>query len=250
MICLKIECVEGIVLSETNYSESSKILNVFTKEHGKIGILSKGCRSMKSKLRGVSAKLVYGFFHIYYKENGLSTLISVDVLNSFKHITTDLTNISYASYLLDLTDQVLKQTEDGSIYDILIGALLKIEEGFQANILTNIVELKLLDALGVRPMIDGCAYCGNDKAIVTVSSSAGGLVCGNCHTNEAIVSPKVIQLLRMFYYVDISKITKLSLKNDVVKELDRFIDDYYERYTGIYLKSKQFLKNLNKIGTK
>lgn len=247
---MKIECVEGIVLSETNYSESSKILNVLTKEHGKIGILSKGCRSMKSKLRGVSAKLVYGLFHIYYKENGLSTLISVDVSNSFKHITTDLVNISYASYLLDLSDQVLKQTEDHNIYDILVGALLKIEEGFQANILTNMVELKLLDALGVRPMIDGCAYCGSDKAIITLSSSAGGLVCQNCYTNERMVSNKVIQLVRMLYYVDISKITKLSLKQDLVKELDQFIDDYYDRYTGLYLKSKQFLKNLNKIGTK
>lgn len=34
--------VEGIVLSETNYSESSKILNVLTKELGLIGIMSKG----------------------------------------------------------------------------------------------------------------------------------------------------------------------------------------------------------------
>lgn len=41
---LKIECVEGIVLSETNYSESSKILNVFTREYGLIGILSSGNR--------------------------------------------------------------------------------------------------------------------------------------------------------------------------------------------------------------
>ena len=76
---MKIECVEGIVLTDVNYSESSKILNVLTKEYGLIGIISKGCRNMKSKLRGVSRKLVYGKFHIYYKENSLSTLISVDV---------------------------------------------------------------------------------------------------------------------------------------------------------------------------
>ena len=64
---MKIEKVEGIVLTETNYSESSKILNVLTKEYGLIGVISKGSRNLKSKLRGVSRKLVYGTFHIYYK---------------------------------------------------------------------------------------------------------------------------------------------------------------------------------------
>ena len=34
--------VKGIVIGDTNYSESSKILNVFTKEYGIIGIISKG----------------------------------------------------------------------------------------------------------------------------------------------------------------------------------------------------------------
>ena len=68
---MKIESVEGIVLTETNYSESSKILNVLTKEYGLIGIISKGSRNLKSKLRGVSRKLVYGSFHIYHKDNRL-----------------------------------------------------------------------------------------------------------------------------------------------------------------------------------
>ena len=44
---MKIETLEGIILSETNYSESSKILNVLTKEYGLIGVISKGCRNIK-----------------------------------------------------------------------------------------------------------------------------------------------------------------------------------------------------------
>ena len=93
---MTIESIEGIVISETNYSESSKILNVLTSKYGQIGIISKGCRNMKSKLRGVSRKLIYGTFNIYYKENGLSTLISVDVINSFSKTLMDLEKISYA----------------------------------------------------------------------------------------------------------------------------------------------------------
>ena len=122
---MKIESFDGIVLSETNYSESSKILNVLTDKHGQIGIMSKGCRNMKSKLRGVSRKLIYGTMHVYYKENGLSTLIGVDVKNSFSKTMMDLEKISYASFILDLTHQVLKQNESEEIFDLLKNVLIK-----------------------------------------------------------------------------------------------------------------------------
>ena len=52
----------------------------------------------------------------------------------------------------------------------------------------------------------------------------------------------------MFYYLDISKITKLDISNQVKHEINDFLDEYYEQYTGLYLRSKSFLKNLNKIG--
>lgn len=244
---MKIEEVEGIVLQETNYSESSKVLNIFTKEYGLIGVMSKGCRNMKSKLRGVSRKLIYGTFHIYYKEKGLSTLIGVDLKNSFPKVLTDLTKVSYASYIIDLVSQVSKQNDDMELFPILRDTLIKMEEGLDPNVLTAIIEIKLLDFLGVRPMIDGCSICGSTKDIITVNSTAGGYVCKNCYQDEGIVSDKTIKLLRMFYYVDISSITKLEVSSSTLKEINQFLDDYYERYTGIYLKSKNFLKKITQL---
>lgn len=244
---MKIEEVEGIILSETNYSETSKILNILTKEYGLIGVMSKGCRNMKSKLRGVSRKLVFGKFHIYHKEKGLSTLISVDLLNSFTHLLSDLTKVSYASYLVDLILQVIKQNNDSEIYTILKDTLIKIEEGFSPAVLTAIVEIKLLDYLGVRPMIDGCSQCGSTTNIVSLSSSLGGYICANCYQNEGMVSDKTIKLIRMFFYVDIKSISKLEVSNDTLKEINRFLEDYYDRYTGLYLKSKDFLKKIVKL---
>lgn len=239
--------VEGIVLTETNYSESSKILNVITKDYGLIGVLSKGCRNMKSKLRGVSRKLVYGTFHIYYKESSLSTLIGVDVINSFSNILMDLERVSYTSFILDLVNQVIKENDDPNIFDLLKDTLLKIDEGFTPIVLTNILELKLLEYLGVKPSIDYCSVCGSSKNIVTISSLKGGYVCGNCYENDGIVSDKTIKMLRLFYYVDIKNITKLEVSSSIIKEINMFLDDYYDRYTGIYLKSKHFIKELNKL---
>ena len=244
---MKIESIEGIVLSETNYSESSKILNVLTKEHGLIGIMSKGCRNMKSKLRAASRKLIYGTFHIYYKENGLSTLIGVDIINSFSNTMMDLEKISYASFILELSNQVVKQTEESEVFDLLKDSLIKIEEGLNPMAITNILELKYLDYLGVSPSIDACAHCGSNKQIITLSSDAGGYICRECYQNEPIVSEKTIKMIRMFYYVDIKNITKLDVSKEVSSEINRFLDDYYDRFTGLYLKRKDFIKKINQI---
>lgn len=246
---MKIESFDGIILSEINYSESSKILNVLTDKYGLIGILSKGCRNIKSKLRGVSRKLIYGTFHVYYKEHGLSTLTGVDLNCSFSHIIMDLEKVSYASYLLDLVGQVIKQNDDKKIFELLKDTLLKMEEGLSPIILMNILELKLLDYLGVNPSIDCCAICGSNQDSVTLSSDSGGYLCRNCYTNQGLVSNKAIQLIRMYYYVEIKNISKLDVSMDVSKEINQFLDDYYERYTGLYLKSKNFMKRIQQLSS-
>ncbi len=241
--------VEGIVLSEISYSESSKILNVITKEHGVIGILSKGCKSLKSPLRSVSTKLTYGYFNIKYKEDKLSTLISVDIINNLKNIKTDLSlkSISYVYFILELAEQVMKHNYSSDIYDLMLSAILKINEGFEPLVITNILELKYLEYLGVMPVLDSCSVCGNKTSIATLSSSRGGFVCNNCKQNEKIVDKKTIKLIRMLYYVDIAKITNLDISLKIKSEINVFLDEYYDRYTGLYLKSKKFLNELNKI---
>ena len=242
-----IKKIEGIVVSEIDYKESSKIINVLTPDYGIVGFIARGTKQVKNKLSGVTSKLTYGFFHVNYKEKGLSTLIEVDVIDNFKNIRRDIGMMSYALYLLELADRVYKHDNDIQIYNLLIASLKKIDEGFNYKVITNIFELKMLDFLGIRPVIDECVNCGSKDDIVTISSYRGGYLCKNCCQNEVITSIKAVQLLRMFYYVDISKITKLDVSNEVSQELSKFIYDYYDRYSGIYLKSREFLENLEKI---
>lgn len=238
-----IEEINGIIIQEVDYGESSKILTVLSKEHGIISLISKGCKNLKSPLRSVSQKMIYGVFQIYYKENKLSILSDVDVINDFKNIKKDIYKISAASYLIDLTNQVVKESKK-NVFEILINALLKIEENFDFKALISIVELKYLDNLGVLPILDSCAICGNKTSIITISGNSGGYLCKNCRTNELIVSDKTIKLIRMFYYVDISKIENLNISEEIEKEIDNFLTEYYEKYTGLYLKSKDFLRRI------
>lgn len=244
---MKIESIEGIVLSEVNYSESSKILNVLTREYGLIGIMSKGCRNIKSKLRGVSRKLIYGTFNIYYKESGVSTLISVDLINSFSKTMMDLERISYSSFILDLALQVVRQNNDSSVFDLLKISLIKIEEGINPLVITNILELKLLEYLGVKANLDSCSLCGSTKNIVSLSGVDHGFVCGSCHTNQRFTDADTIKTIRLYDIVDISTINKIDVDKKVINEINIFIDEYYEKYTGLYIKSKEFIKQINRL---
>ncbi len=239
--------VEGFILSEVEYGETSKVINVLTKEYGLLGIMCKGVKSLKSKLRALTMRFTYGFFYIYKKDNKLSILKDVDIIDPLKNIHQDITLISYVNYITELTHQVLKECNDQKIYDLLIETIKKIEQKLDPMVLTNILELKYLDYLGVGLNLNGCVHCGNTNDIITIDGDIGGYLCKNCLTNEKVVSLKAVKMLRMYYYVDIQNIQKLDISSEVTNDINQFLTKYYDRYTGLYLKSKNFLEKLKNL---
>ena len=238
-----IKNINGVVISETPYKDSSKILNILTDE-GIIGVISKGCKNLKSPLRIISNKLVYSEFVIYYHEDSLSTLKEGTLINYLENIKSDLTLNSYLIYITDLTKQIINEGDKQKIFDDYINAVLKINEGFNPLIITNILEVKYLDYLGTPINFKACVKCGNDKDIVTISSIEGGYICKNCYTNEIIYDSKVIKMLKMYYLVDIKTISELKISDNVINAINEFLIDYYNSYTGIYIKSKDFLNKI------
>lgn len=235
--------VEGIIASSVNYGETSKIVNILTKE-GMIGAIAKGAKNIKSPLRSFTVNFTYGSFYLYYNDNKLSTLKSADIICEFKNIKKDIILISYMSFLIDLATQVMKQNNDEEIYNLLVTTLYKIDEGLNPMIMTNILELKYLDYLGVGFDFNTCCKCGKKSNIVTIDPDAGGYICKNCYTNEIIYDSKTLKMLRMYYLVDIKSISELKISDNVVKNINYFVNTYYDRYTGLYLKSKKFLNEL------
>lgn len=236
--------VEGFILSETSYGETSKIINVWTKKYGVIGIMCKGAKSLKSKNRVSTMRFSYAKFNIYLKQGKLSTLVSADVINPLKKIRSDITLIGYLSYLTELTEQVIKQNNDLLLFDDFINSVLKIEDGLDPLVITNILEIKYLEKLGVLFNLDECVVCGSKNNIVTINADKGGFICFNCLSNEVIVDKKVIKMLRMYYYVNIKSITNIKVEDNIKNTINKFLDMYYDRYTGLYLNSKNFLKNV------
>ena len=69
------------------------------------------------------------------------------VLNNFKNLKKDIASISYAAYILELSEGVIKQNNNSNIFDLLINGLVKINEGFDPLVIMNILELKYLEYL-------------------------------------------------------------------------------------------------------
>ena len=236
--------VEGFVLTETPYGETSKIINVLTREYGLIGIMCKGAKSLKNRYRVPTMKLSYSRFNIIYKENKLSTLISADVINPLKTIKSDILLVSFLTYITELTNQVIKQSNDHKIYDDFIKIILKLENGLDPVVLTNILEIKYLEYLGVLFNLDECVICVDKKNIATFDPDKGGYICSNCLTNELIVDKKIIKMIRLYYYINIDSIKEIKVDEETKNTINKYLDLYYERYTGLYLNSKDFLKKL------
>ena len=51
----------------------------------------------------------------------------------------------------------------------------------------------------------------------------------------------------MYYLIDISSISEIKITKDIADEINYFLNKYYERYTGLYLKSKEFLHKINNL---
>lgn len=236
--------IEGFIISEVPYKDTSKIINIFTKE-GLIGCVAKGAKSLKSNLRVNTTKFTYGKFIIKGTNDKLNTLIEANVINELKNIKSDLLAVSYLSYIVDLTYQIIKQAYDTeSLYNLFISTILKLNESLNPKVICNIYEIKVLDYLGVGINFNSCSKCGNTKNIVTINGDAGGYLCSNCYTNEIIYDTRTIKMFRMYYLIDINTISDLKISEEVINNIDRFINTYYDRYTGLYLNSKDFLKKL------
>ena len=242
-----LEKVTGLIVHTTNYGETSLVIQLFTKEHGLIGVMGKGVKSLKSRLRPFVMPFTYGYFYIYYKEGKLSTLKDVDVIDALLLIHQDITLIAYLNYIAELSVQVYKESESSSIFPMMMTGILKLNDGLDPAVITNILEVKYLPFLGVGINLDECVSCGAKTGIVTIDGDKGGLICKNCYQNERIVKPKTIQLLRMYFYVDLKSISKLDIKSENTLEINQFLMTYYSRYTGMYLQSKDFLKKVGQI---
>lgn len=241
---------EGIVIRTHDYGESNKIINVYTREFGKLGMMARGAKKPNSRLSAVSQLFTYGYF-LVQTGNGLGTLQQGEMISSMRFIREDIFQTAYASYIVDLLDKSVEEKQRNPfLFELLYQTLNYINEDVDIDIITNIFEMKMLNTLGLYPILDQCAVCGNKNGKFAFSIRENGLICHRCFEKDPYLLPisqSSIRLLRLFYYIDIHRLGSISVKPETKKELRRTITMYYDEYSGLHLKSKKFLDQIDKF---
>ncbi len=118
---------EGIILKRINYGEADRILTVFTRDFGKLSLLAKGVRKIKSKKRGhleVFSQIKFSA----HKTPVLDVLTEVLAIKNFEIIREDLKKVSLAYYFCEVINKITHDGEHPStIYNLLSTVLEQLE---------------------------------------------------------------------------------------------------------------------------
>ena len=241
---------EGIVLRTTDYGETNKIVTLYTREWGKIGVMARGAKKPKSRLSAITQPFTYGFF-LLQNGRGLGNMQQGEIITPLRAIKEDIFLTAYASYVVELTDKSTDEKKTNPfIFELLYQTLTYLNEGYDPEILKNIYEMKMLPVLGLYPILNQCAICGDKEGQFSFSIREGGIICHRCLTKDPYhlkVSSATIKLLRIFYFFDLNRLGNISVKVETKAELKKVIDTYYNEYSGLYLKTKKFIEQLDQL---
>ncbi|MFN4260240.1 MAG: DNA repair protein RecO [Gemmataceae bacterium] len=186
---MSLEKALGLVVQTTDWSESSRIVTLWTRELGRVRALAKGGRRLKSSFESALDLLsVCRIVLLRKSSESLDLLTEAQVAERFPHLSKDLPALYAGYYVAELLSG---WTEDYDphprIFDEALATLRVLGNPPSATGLRLLrFELVLLHELGYRPVLDQCAACGcplNDVGMVprlAFSPEAGGMLCPAC----------------------------------------------------------------------
>lgn len=241
---------QGLVLYNRNFREDDKLVKIFTEQAGKRMFFVK--HAGQSKLAPVIQPLVLAHFLLKVNDDGLSYIEDYHEVKTFPKINSDLFVMAYATYVAALADASLQDNqEDAPLFAFLQKTLELMEDGLDYQILTNIFEIQILDRFGVQLNFHDCVFCHRVGLAFDFSHRYSGLLCPEHYEKDPYRShldPNVPYLLNQFQTLHFDSLKTISVKPDMKQKLRKFIDEVYEDYIGLRLKSKKFIDDLDHWG--
>lgn len=240
----------GLVLYNRDYREDDKLVKIFTEQAGKRMFFVKHAR--KSRLTPVIQPLTAADFIMKLSDTGLSFIEDYREAKSYAKINADIFLLAHASYLAALADAALPDNQaDPALYAFLSKTLDLMEEGLDCEVLTNIFEIQILERFGVSLNFNDCVFCHRVGLPFDFSHRFSGLLCPQHYEEDqhrSHLDPNVPYLLNRFQSLAFDDLQTISLSPAMKRKLRSFIDQIYEDYVGIQLKSKKFLDDLASWG--
>jgi len=177
----------ALVLQAFPYSETSKVLRLFTLEHGVRSVMAKGALRPKSRYGGVLEPFTEGTATFYLKEGrDLHTLSGFDLLRSRQALGRSLVGFAGACLLAEVVMRTGTEEPHPALYHALadawdLVAQARDEAEALAGSLTGAWTLVAL--LGFEPQAAACIHCGRTLAEdedARFDAVAGGAACARC----------------------------------------------------------------------
>ena len=180
----------AILLKRYPFGESSLVVHLCAREHGRLHLIAKGI--FRPTSRYFAALDLFDTLEVEWVNDprrDLSNLRMASILRRRSGIPAHLDRYFAGASLLELADLASRPAQpDPGLFDLVERALDALEDGAApADACLVAFELGFLHNLGLAPSLETCAACGGpagpvdaDEARSAFSAGAGGRLCRAC----------------------------------------------------------------------
>ncbi len=179
----------AVVLRTVDWSESSLVVTLFSRESGKIRAVAKGGRRPKGPFE--SALDVLSECRIVFlkkSSDALDVLAEAKLVERFRPFERGLQALEAGYYVAELIDAWTDDYDPHpQLYDLLVATLAALRPDAPLRALTLHFELAALRLLGYFPALDECVHCGSSvqpQGRVSFSCADGGVLCASCRPGK------------------------------------------------------------------
>jgi DNA repair protein RecO (recombination protein O) len=183
------EKATALVLRVVEFSETSSVVTLFTREFGKVRALAKGARRPKGPFE--SALDLLGLVRIVFlrkSSESLDLLTEAKLERRFRPYRGNLSNLYAAYYVAELLNELTDDYDaHEGLFDVADATLVALAGGEQVAEVLVRFELAALREVGHLPTLSACANCGGQLDLsgrVPFSQLAGGSLCKSCRTGQ------------------------------------------------------------------
>ncbi len=237
------EKIQAIVLSSLDYGDSDRIVSLFSLEHGRIKAFARGAR--KSRKRFGPALEPFARIDAQARiKHGLSGLQQADIVCIYPTIRADLVRIAHALYACELVDVI---TPEGHplprLFRLLAAYLDRLETGAASESDRRFFELNLLNILGYRPALEGCARCDSPFGEIGALLQDGGeLACRFCVAGGRPLTGFTLNMLQAC--LGTGTLGLIVFPPETLAQAAALLDEAVAAHAGRRLKSVDFLRQV------
>jgi len=118
----------GIVLSRTEYGEADRIVTMLTPDQGKLRLMVRGARRLKSKLAGGIELFSVSDITFMPGRGDMGTLISARLSRHYANIVKDIDRVQLGYELIKQLDRATEDSPESDYFDLLGQAFAALDD--------------------------------------------------------------------------------------------------------------------------